>query len=63
MAVNKFVVRYLCKTMRKKVEALFPCWKWLVQYLTSDAMGVSAHKVWPALRAWVQCTYHIFHNL
>ena len=49
---NNFFVRYFCKTMRRKVEALFPGWKWLVQYVTSDgapAMGGSAHKVW---RTW-----------
>ena len=62
---NKFSVRYFCKTMRKKVEALFPGWKWLVQYVTSDgapAMGGSAHKVWPTLEAWLQCVYHVFRN-
>ena len=39
---NDFSARYFCKTMRRKVQALFPGWKWLVQYVTSDgarAMG------------------------
>ena len=62
---NKFCVRYFCKTMRRKVEALFLGWKWLVQYVTSDgapAMGGSAHKVWRTLEAWLQCVYHVFRN-
>ena len=62
---TKFSVCYFCKTMRKKVEALFRGWKWLLQYVTSDgapAMGGSAHKVCPTLEAWLQCVYHVFRN-
>ena len=60
---NKFSVRYFCKGKRRKVEAMSPRRKWLVQYVTSDrapAMGGSAHKVWRTLVAWLQCVYRNF---
>ena len=63
---NKFSVRHFCKTMRRKVEALFPGSKCLVQYVTSDgapAIVFFAHKVWCTLEAWLQCVYHFFRNL
>ena len=62
---NKFSVRYFCKSTQKKVEALFPGWQRLVQYVTNvraPALGGSAHKVWPTLEAWLQCVYHVFRN-
>ena len=48
------------------MERRHPDFDWVVDYVISDgatSISSSAKKIWPELKSWLQCLFHVVRNL
>jgi hypothetical protein len=59
---NKVALRFFLRKVKEAMERMYPDFDWDVDYVMSDGatgIGSSAKKIWPELKAWLQCLFHV----